>query len=87
MYDKTSSFDGDTACADHDIASRVLEALGLDNVSFGPNPMTGGAGILYDVGPDGRSACGVGYPAHTGPLRRCCEWEPYTKLDKRRLPA
>lgn len=53
---------GDTACADHNIAWRVREALGLDNVTFGPNPVTGDDGILYDVGPDGKSASGVGYP-------------------------
>jgi len=53
---------GDTACADHNIAWRVRQALGLDHVNFGPNPQNGNDGIVYDVGPEGRSASGVGYP-------------------------
>jgi hypothetical protein len=53
---------GDTACADHNIAWRIRRALGLDNVAFGPNPQNGDDGIVYDVGPDGVSASGLGYP-------------------------
>jgi hypothetical protein len=53
---------GDTACADHNIAWRVRRALGLDNVTFGPNPQNGDDGIVFDIGPDGVSESGVGYP-------------------------
>jgi len=53
---------GDTGCADHNIAWRIREALGLDHVVFGPNPQNGDDGIVYDVGEDGKSASGVGYP-------------------------
>jgi len=59
---------GDTSCADHVIAWRTREALGLDDVPAGPN---GGFGpgsddnIIYDVvGSNGnfRSMSGFGHP-------------------------
>jgi len=53
---------GDTACADHNIAWRTRKSLDLDHVNFGPNPQNGNDGIVYDIGTDGRSASGVGYP-------------------------
>ena len=39
---------GDTSCADHNVAWRVREALGLDGVPGGVHP-NGNDGIIYDV--------------------------------------
>jgi uncharacterized protein GlcG (DUF336 family) len=53
---------GDTACADHNIAWRVRQALGLDHVSGGPSPDHNDE-IIYDVGSDGHSGSGWGHPS------------------------
>jgi hypothetical protein len=52
---------GDTPCADHNVAWRVRHALGLDKVPAGPNHQKNDA-IVYDIGPDGKSASGFGHP-------------------------
>ncbi len=52
---------GDTACAGHNIAWRVREALELGNVPAGVSP-SGGDQIIYDIGPAGNSASGFGHP-------------------------
>jgi uncharacterized protein GlcG (DUF336 family) len=51
---------GDTSCADHNVAWRVRQALGLDKT-----PQKDA--IVYDLGPDGKSASGFGHvkcPGH-----------------------
>jgi uncharacterized protein GlcG (DUF336 family) len=67
---------GDTACADHDIAWRVRNNLGLDHLgAFGSTPAVGGVSgdathpdnIIYDITPNpnggtGISAGGFGHP-------------------------
>jgi uncharacterized protein GlcG (DUF336 family) len=58
---------GDTSCADHNIAWRVRDALGMDYViagvgssAVGANP-PGKDNIIYDI-TDGASASGFGHP-------------------------
>ena len=51
---------GDSSCADHNVAWRVRSALGLDKVPAGVNPSRKDA-IVYDLGPDGKSASGFGH--------------------------
>jgi uncharacterized protein GlcG (DUF336 family) len=57
---------GDTSCADHNIAWRVRAALNLDLVPAGVNPTTRNDGIIYDIGPNGKSASGYGHPTCGG---------------------
>ena len=52
---------GDTSCADHNVAWRVRQKLGLDKEPAGPGPQKDG--IIYDIGPNGKSASGYGHPA------------------------
>jgi uncharacterized protein GlcG (DUF336 family) len=59
---------GDTSCADHNIAWRVRDALGLDKVPagvagpVGANP-AGKDNIVFDISPTtGKSAGGFGHP-------------------------
>jgi uncharacterized protein GlcG (DUF336 family) len=52
---------GDTSCADHNVAWRVREALKMDKVPDGPSPSHNDQ-IIYDIGPDGKSASGFGHP-------------------------
>lgn len=56
---------GDTACADHNIAWRVRHSLGLDHVPAGVSPNMKDA-IIYDIGPNGKSASGFGHPKCVG---------------------
>jgi uncharacterized protein GlcG (DUF336 family) len=51
---------GDTSCADHNIAWRVRQALGLDHVPAGVTP-NNNDGIVYDMLPDKTSASGYGH--------------------------
>ncbi|HEX8165205.1 MAG TPA: heme-binding protein [Beijerinckiaceae bacterium] len=51
---------GDSSCADHNVAWRVRTALGLDKVPAGVSPGRKDA-IVYDLGPDGKSASGFGH--------------------------
>ncbi len=51
---------GDTSCADHNIAWRTREALGLNHVPGGVHA-DGHDGIIYDI-TDGSSASGFGHP-------------------------
>jgi len=51
---------GDTSCADHNIAWRTREALGLNHVPGGVHP-DGHDGIIYDI-TDDKSASGFGHP-------------------------
>jgi uncharacterized protein GlcG (DUF336 family) len=51
---------GDTSCADHNIAWRVRDALGMDYVTAGLTP-TGKDNIIFDI-TDGVSASGFGHP-------------------------
>lgn len=57
---------GDSSCADHNIAWRVRDTLGLDYVPGGVNPDTGDDNIIYDVAAtnDGNavSPSGFGHP-------------------------
>ena len=50
---------GDSSCADHNIAWKTRDALGLDNVPGGVSP-TGDDNIIYDI-MDGSSASGFGH--------------------------
>jgi uncharacterized protein GlcG (DUF336 family) len=52
---------GDTSCADHNIAWKVRDALGLDLVPGGVSA-TGDDNIIYDIGVDGVSESGFGHP-------------------------
>ena len=52
---------GDTSCADHNVAWRIRESLGMGNVPDGPSPAHNDA-IIYDIGADGKSASGFGQP-------------------------
>jgi uncharacterized protein GlcG (DUF336 family) len=56
---------GDTSCADHNIAWRVREKLGLNRVPGGVSPKHNDA-IIYDIGTDGKSASGFGHPTCGG---------------------
>ncbi len=51
---------GDTSCADHNIAWKLRDALGLDNVPSGVSA-SGDDNIIYDI-EDGISAGGFGHP-------------------------
>lgn len=48
---------GNTSCADHNIAWRVRQKLGLDKVPNGPSPAHNDE-IIYDIGANGKSASG-----------------------------
>jgi hypothetical protein len=50
---------GDSSCADHNVAWRLRQALGLDKT---PQKDT----IKYDLGSDGKSASGFGHPKCAG---------------------
>lgn len=52
---------GDTSCADHNVAWRVRNKLGLDKVPNGVSPNRNDE-IIYDIGKDGKSASGYGHP-------------------------
>jgi uncharacterized protein GlcG (DUF336 family) len=56
---------GDTSCADHNIAWRIRQALGLDKVPAGPGPDHNDE-IIYDVTPDKTSASGYGHAMCSG---------------------
>ena len=51
---------GDTSCADHNVAWRVRQALGLDKVPAGVGPDHDDE-IIYDLTPDKSSASGYGH--------------------------
>jgi len=55
---------GDTSCADHNVAWRVRQALGLDKVTNGVSPNKDD-GIIYDIA-DGKSKSGFGHPTCGG---------------------
>ena len=57
---------GDTSCADHNIAWRIRAALKLDKVPAGASPTTKNDAIIYDIGPNGKSASGYGHPTCGG---------------------
>jgi uncharacterized protein GlcG (DUF336 family) len=50
---------GDSSCADHNVAWRVRKALGLDKTPQVDK-------IIYDLGPDGKSASGFGHARCAG---------------------
>jgi uncharacterized protein GlcG (DUF336 family) len=54
---------GDTACADHNVAWKTRQALGLDNVPAGVNKKgdKSNDNIIYDI-TNGKSASGFGHP-------------------------
>jgi uncharacterized protein GlcG (DUF336 family) len=56
---------GDTSCADHNIAWRIRRKLALDKVPAGAGANSND-GILYDIGPNGKSASGYGHPTCGG---------------------
>lgn len=56
---------GDTSCADHNVAWRVRQALGLDKVPAGPGTLKND-GIVYDIGVTGSSGSGFGHPKCAG---------------------
>lgn len=56
---------GDSACADHNVAWRVRQALGLDKVPAGVSPQRKDA-IIYDMNLAGHSASGFGHPKCAG---------------------
>jgi uncharacterized protein GlcG (DUF336 family) len=53
---------GDTSCADHNIAWKLRDALVLDYVPGGINPVSGDDNIVYDIQSDGSSISGWGHP-------------------------
>ncbi len=56
---------GDTSCADHNVAWRIRQALGLDKTPNGPGPDHNDE-IIYDFAPDKTSASGYGHPVCKG---------------------
>lgn len=56
---------GNTSCADANIAWRMRHALGFGKVPNGPSPRHNDA-IIYDIGPNGKSASGFGHPTCPG---------------------
>jgi uncharacterized protein GlcG (DUF336 family) len=56
---------GDSSCADHNIAWRLRQALGLDKVPAGVGRDHNDE-IIYDVGPDKTSPSGYGHPKCAG---------------------
>lgn len=71
LYDGNKNFvgalgvSGDTSCADHNVAWRVREALGLDKVPDGIGPDHNDE-IIYDVTPNMPSPSGYGHPQCKG---------------------
>lgn len=65
---------GDSSCADHNIAWKLRDALGLDHVPAGVSP-TGDDNIVYDIA-DGASASGWGHPACSDEARAIAEGFP-----------
>lgn len=51
---------GDTSCADHNVAWRVRQQLGMDKTPAGVAGPTDA--LVYDIGPDGKSKSGYGHP-------------------------
>jgi uncharacterized protein GlcG (DUF336 family) len=68
LYDSTGELigavgvSGDTSCADHNVAWKLRDALDLDFVPGGVNPVSGDDNIVYDIQPDGTSPSGWGHP-------------------------
>lgn len=56
---------GDSSCADHNVAWRVRQALGLDHVPAGAPPNKNDE-IVYDIGLAGTSKSGFGHPRCNG---------------------
>lgn len=56
---------GDTSCADHNIAWRIRQKLKLNKVPAGVG-QNKNDGIIYDIGPNGKSASGWGHPTCGG---------------------
>lgn len=66
LYDSASiigaiGISGDTSCGDHNIAWRVRQRLGLDNIPAGITAKNNDA-IIYDFGILGKSSSGYGHP-------------------------
>jgi hypothetical protein len=53
---------GDTSCADHNVAWRVREALGLGAANVPAGVGGGKDKIIYDIDASGHSASGFGHP-------------------------
>jgi hypothetical protein len=74
LYDKDKKLvgglgaSGNTSCADANIAWRVREKLGFNNVPDGPSPQHNDE-IIYDVQANGKSKSGFGHPecGHNAP--------------------
>jgi uncharacterized protein GlcG (DUF336 family) len=68
LYDATGALigavgvSGDTSCADHNIAWKVRDALVLDYIPGGVDPVSGTDNIVYDIQGDGTSPSGWGHP-------------------------
>jgi uncharacterized protein GlcG (DUF336 family) len=68
LYDNTGAVigavgvSGDTSCADHSIAWKVRDKLGLDFVPGGVDPLDGHDNIVFDIDANGVSASGWGHP-------------------------
>lgn len=60
---------GDTSCADHNIAWRTRDALGLDFVPGGVGDANGVSSdnVIFDLNEAGTSASGFGHPVCGGP--------------------
>ena len=90
LYDKSGDIvgalgvSGDTSCADHNIAWKLRDALGLDFVPGGVSA-TGDDNIVYDIA-DGKSAGGFGHADCGGKeseiAKKLPETHPVAKLDK-----
>jgi uncharacterized protein GlcG (DUF336 family) len=55
---------GDTSCADHNVAWRVRQNLGMDKVPKGPAGANDA--LMYDIDANGKSASGYGHPVCGG---------------------
>jgi hypothetical protein len=67
---------GDSSCADHNIAWKMRDALGLDFVPKGVSP-TGDDNIVYDIA-NGASAGGWGHPSCAQEARDIAGNLPYS---------
>ncbi len=72
---------GDTSCADHNIAWRLRNTLGLDYVPAGVSP-TKNDQIIYDIA-NGKSAGGFGHPTCGGKENEVAATLPASKSIKK----
>ena len=68
---------GDSSCADHNIAWKTRDILGLDHVPAGVSA-TGDDNIIHDIGVQGMSEGGFGHPVCSPPAQQVGSGLPET---------